>query len=259
MNKENAANKPKVSVIMPAYNRAQYIAEAIKSVTDQTLREWELIVIDDGSTDGTDAIVQELAKADPRVSYHKNEQNLGIAKTRNRGVKLAKADYVAMLDSDDKWVSQDKLTKQLAFFASDEKLGIIGTNATFMDETGKAVGKRTSFPADDAEIRNAELYRNILMQSGLLIRRSAIDQAGGYDSTFSVCDDHDLWLRIGKDWRFMILPSIDLSYRIHSGGITKAKRLKTAREEISILFKFKNEYPGFWKGLLKCLARFLVF
>ena len=100
---------------MPTYNRARYIGEAIKSVQSQTLREWELIVIDDGSADDTESIVKSFIEKDGRVLYFKNEKNLGIAQTRNRGVSLAKADYVAMLDSDDVWISPDKLAKQISF------------------------------------------------------------------------------------------------------------------------------------------------
>ena len=249
---------PKITVIMPTYNRARYIAEAIRSVQSQTLREWEMIVIDDGSTDGTEKIVREIAATDPRISYFKNEKNLGIAKTRNRGVSLAKADYVAMLDSDDIWTSPDKLSKQLDAILKNKKLGIVGVSARFIDEDGKVVGKQTHFPTDDVGIRKTELYRNILMQSGLLIRKSAIEKAGGYDPGFTICDDHDLWLKIGKDWQFMILPSVDLSYRLHASGITKTKHFKTSKEEMKILFKFRKEYQGFLKGIVKCVARFFV-
>jgi glycosyltransferase involved in cell wall biosynthesis len=264
--------KPKISIIMPTFNRAKYIAEAIRSVQSQTLREWELIVIDDGSTDNTESIVRDLTEKDGRISYFKNERNLGIAKTRNRGVSLAKADYVAMLDSDDKWISSEKLVCQLETIEKNMKLGIVGTNACFIDEDGAIIekntnfssgnssnkGKCTNFPSDDAGIRQTELYRNILMQSGLLIKKEAIEKAGGYDSRFTVCDDHDLWLKIGKNWQFMILPSVDLSYRIHKSGITKAKHFKTACEEMKILFKFRKEYPGFFKGLIKCTGRFFI-
>ncbi|MDR3558647.1 MAG: glycosyltransferase family A protein [Candidatus Pacebacteria bacterium] len=258
MAKDNDSNKPKISVIMPTYNRARYIADAIKSAQNQILRDWELIVVDDGSTDETGIIVHEMAKNDPRISYFKNERNLGIATTRNRGVSLAKADYVAMLDSDDIWISPDKLAKQLSFFEHNEKLGIVGTNAFFINEDGKPIGKRTRFPSDDIDIRKVELYRNILMQSGLVIRKSAILQAGGYDPQFSIFDDHDLWLKIGKNYEFMILPSLDLTYRIHKGGITMAKRLKTAQEGMKILFKYKRLYPGFLMGLFTCTGRFFT-
>jgi glycosyltransferase involved in cell wall biosynthesis len=263
---------PKISVIIPTFNRARYIAETIKSVQDQILDNWELIIVDDGSTDNTESIVRDLTEKDGRISYFKNERNLGIAKTRNRGVSLAKADYVAMLDSDDKWISSEKLVCQLETIEKNMKLGIVGTNACFIDEDGAIIekntnfssgnssnkGKCTNFPSDDAGIRQTELYRNILMQSGLLIKKEAIEKAGGYDSRFTVCDDHDLWLKIGKNWQFMILPSVDLSYRIHKSGITKAKHFKTACEEMKILFKFRKEYPGFFKGLIKCTGRFFI-
>jgi glycosyltransferase involved in cell wall biosynthesis len=258
MSYKNILNRPKISVIMPTYNRARYIAEAIRSVQSQTLQEWELIVIDDGSTDDTESIIRDFMEKDGRISYFKNEKNLGIANTRNRGVALAKADYVAMLDSDDKWISPDKLARQLDAFEQNKKLGVVGTNACFVDENDVMIGKNTNFPADDAGIWRTLLYRNILMQSGLLIKKSAIEKAGGYDPTFVICDDHDLWLKIGKDWQFAILPSVDLSYRIHKSGITKAKHFKTAREEMKILFKFKKKYPGFFKGLTKCTVRFFV-
>lgn len=258
MNSENTASKPKISIIMPTFNRARYIAEAIKSVQDQILDKWELIVVDDGSTDDTGIIVQDFSKADHRIQYVRQEKNIGIALTRNRGVSLAQAPYIAMLDSDDKWISTDKLVKQVSFLEQNEKLGIVGTNASFMNENGKVVGNNTNFSSEDLGIRKTELYRNILMQSGLLIRKEAILKAGGYDPKFSIFDDHDLWLNIGKDYEFMILPSVDLSYRVHKGGITMAKRIKTAREGMKILFKYRKYYPGFMIGLFVCVGRFFV-
>jgi glycosyltransferase involved in cell wall biosynthesis len=249
---------PKISIIIPTFNRARYIVEAIKSVQDQILDKWEMIVVDDGSTDNTESIVRGFMEKDSRISYFKNEKNLGIAMTRNRGVSLAQAPYIAMLDSDDRWASPDKLIKQISFLEKNKELGIVGTNASFMDENGKTVGKRTNFPSEDPGIRKTELYRNILMQSGLVIRKSAIEKAGGYDPKFSIFDDHDLWLKIGKDYEFMILPSVDLSYRVHKGGITMAKRIKTAKEGMEILFKYRKYYPGFMIGLFVCVGRFFV-
>ena len=156
------------------------------------------------------------------------------------------------------WASPDKLVKQISFLEQNKKLGIVGVDAYFINEDGKVVGKRTNFPSEDVGIRKTELYRNILMQSGLLIKKEAILKAGGYDPGFTICDDHDLWLKIGKDWQFMILPSVDLSYRLHASGITKTKHFKTSKEEMKILFKFKKEYQGFLKGIVKCVARFFV-
>lgn len=104
---------PLVSVVMPAYNAEKYIEQAILSVVAQTVPDWELLVLDDGSGDATCAIVERLAARDERITLLKNEENLGVAKTRNRGIALCRGRYIAFLDSDDVWHA-DKLEKQLA-------------------------------------------------------------------------------------------------------------------------------------------------
>ncbi len=108
----NAAENPKVSVVMPAYNAGKFIEEAIRSVIAQTVTDWELLVIDDGSTDDTCAVAQTLAQADGRIRFLRNKVNMGVAKTRNRGLELCRGRYVALLDSDDVWYPQ-KLERQL--------------------------------------------------------------------------------------------------------------------------------------------------
>lgn len=109
---EKQAGNPLVSVIMPAYNAERFIGEAINSVILQTMSDWELIVIDDCSTDGSYSIVQNLAQADSRIIVLQNNMNSGVAKTRNRGIGLARGRYIAFLDSDDVW-HPDKLQRQL--------------------------------------------------------------------------------------------------------------------------------------------------
>lgn len=104
---------PLVSVVMPAYNAESYIETAVRSVMEQTVRNWELIILDDGSRDGTCAIARRLAAEDGRIRFLRNPENMGVAKTRNRGIALCAGQYVALLDSDDVW-HPDKLEKQLA-------------------------------------------------------------------------------------------------------------------------------------------------
>lgn len=108
----NYSKSPLISVIMPAYNAEEYLTEAVESVRAQTYTEWELLILDDGSTDGTAEIALKYAKLDSRISYHPNERNMGVAETRNRGFELAKGEWTAMLDSDDAW-HPEKLQKQL--------------------------------------------------------------------------------------------------------------------------------------------------
>ena len=106
-------NSPLVSVIMPAYNAESYIEQAVRSVIGQTIKDWELIVLDDGSQDGTCAIVESLAREDDRIRFVRNVENIGVAKTRNRGFEICSGQYVALLDSDDVW-HPEKLEMQLA-------------------------------------------------------------------------------------------------------------------------------------------------
>lgn len=110
--KRNEEKSPLVSVIMPAYNSEEYLAEAIESVRAQTHTAWELLILDDGSTDKTAEIALRYAELDSRISYHKNERNMGVAETRNKGFELSKGEWTALLDSDDKWYPE-KLCKQL--------------------------------------------------------------------------------------------------------------------------------------------------
>lgn len=129
--------RPLVSVVIPAYNAERFIRETITSVISQTYGNWELWVIDDGSTDSTCEIVEEFAKRDERIRLVKNETNVGVANTRNRGFDLCRGSYVALLDSDDVWFP-DKLARQLAL-ARETGADIIYCSYKMIDETGREV------------------------------------------------------------------------------------------------------------------------
>ena len=105
--------RPLVSVMMTAYNRADLTSEAIESVRRQNYQNWELLVLDDASTDQTEAVVRPMAEEDPRVIYARTEKNLGITKNRNRGFLLARGQYIAVLDCDDLWLDPDKINRQV--------------------------------------------------------------------------------------------------------------------------------------------------
>jgi len=251
----SAAAAPIVSIVMPTHNHANFIAEAIESVRMQTFDQWELLIVDDGSTDDTRAVVEPFLKEDARIRYIRQEENKGIAFTRNNGVAQSQGRHIAMLDSDDAWASSDKLALQVAALDADPKLGIIGTWLEIIDEKGVPTGAMLSYPQDDAGIRAKEIYRNAFAQSSVVFRKDAFTKAGGYDGRFVVTDDHDLWLKIGRSYRFATLPRYDLKYRRHSGNITRTRRITAAHEELEILRRHRAYYPGFYKGLIKGFAR----
>ncbi len=166
------ANQPLVSVIMPAYNAERTISQAIESVLGQTYSDLELLVIDDGSMDGTPAIVRKYAEIDSRVSFLPNEQNMGVAKTRNRGMALAKGVYIALLDSDDYWLPQ-KLERQLQC-ARDTGADIIYCSYAIVDENGEK--KHPDFIVPDRADFESTLIKSTISCSTVMLSAQLVEQ-----------------------------------------------------------------------------------
>jgi glycosyltransferase involved in cell wall biosynthesis len=249
-------NTPKISVIMTAFNREKFIAEAIKSVLAQTFTDWELIVIDDGSTDRTVEIVSPF-KSDPRIRVVRNEKNLGIATTRNKGLQLTRAKYIAPLDSDDIWLDREKLRKQVEFMDENPDYAMLGGGIMHIDVDSKPI-KKVLFPIYDSLIRNIILQFNPFAQSTLIYRKAAALECGGYSTEYKICDDYDLWLKIGAKHKFTNIPQVLSGYRIHGENITKKKRLTAAREILEIVRKNSRLYPRAFLGIAKAYLRILL-
>jgi glycosyltransferase involved in cell wall biosynthesis len=248
--------EPVISIIMPAFNREDLIAESIESALKQTFTDFELIVIDDGSKDKTVEVAKKYLD-DPRVILIQNEKNIGIANTRNKAVKLARGKYIAMLDSDDVWLNNEKLEKQLKFLETNQNYALYGSNIIHIDTSGKHL-KTAQFPLTDSSIRKTILRRNAFAQSTILCRKEAMIQAGLYSTRFAICDDYDLWLRIGRNWKFANSGEAMTGYRIHGGNITHTKRLTAAREVLEIVRMHKDNYPTPSIGLIKAYLRILL-
>jgi glycosyltransferase involved in cell wall biosynthesis len=251
---------PLITIIIPTFNRADFIGQSIESVLAQTYEKWEMIVIDDASTDSTESLMKTYVEKDNRIRYIKNPINLGISKSRNIGLHSARATYIAMLDSDDVWLDPEKLAKQIGAFKKNsghtKPLGIVGTWVTQIDEGGKTL-RNISFAENDAGIRQSFLYVNHIAQSSVLFLKQAALDAGGYDETLATMEDHDLWLNIGMKYEVETLPIYATGYRIHSQSITKKRRERVALDEMSVIRRWKNSYPGATHGLIKGYLRLL--
>jgi glycosyltransferase involved in cell wall biosynthesis len=245
---------PLVTILVATYNRANYIAQAIESARAQTFTDWELIVLDDASTDATESIVRNLATADPRIVYVRHAQNKGIAGNRNAGLALARGTFVAVLDSDDAWTDVTKLARQITYLSEHPDCVAVGTQISVIDENGAETGS-ISYETTDQGIRSHLLGRNQFAQSSIVYRLSAVCAVGGYDGSIIVNDDYDLWLRLGSQGTFANLPDRMTAYREHSGGITKTKRLVSAREHLSIIKKHGKQYSNYLPALLKSYLR----
>ncbi|KKM91263.1 hypothetical protein LCGC14_1230270 [marine sediment metagenome] len=206
--------EPLVTVFSPNYNNAKYISETIESILNQSYSNFEYIIIDDCSTDNSWQIIQRYAEKDKRIKIFRNIKNLGIVKTRNKGlnVRSPKSKYFAINDSDD--VSKlNRLRIQVEFLEKNQDHGIIGSNNFIIDENSNKIGFRP-YPLSDNEIRKKITRFNPISQSSVMIRTKVISQIGLYDENWNVCQDYDYWLRIGINWKLSNLDTPLINYRI---------------------------------------------
>ena len=184
---------PKVYIVMPAYNADRFIEAAIRSVMEQTYPNWELLVIDDGSKDNTVEVVQQLCREDSRIRLLRNEQNMGVAKTRNRGLELCAGQYVALLDSDDLWHPQ-KLQLQLKL-AEETGAALIYCSYGIMDEQGKSV--KGDYLVPEKTDFSAILRENVVGCSTVLLTPE-VTAAYRFETNYHH-EDYVLWLRLLQD------------------------------------------------------------
>lgn len=256
---KNIINSPLVSIMMTSYNRADLIGAAIQSVLSQTYQNWELLILDDASTDDTATVVATIADNDPRIIYSPIPKNLGITKNRNRGFALAKGKYVAVLDCDDVWSHQDKLTKQVNFLETHPEHSLVGTDVIVIDRNGVKT-KELHYAHTDADIRPKMLMRNQFTHSAVLMRRSSLPLPRPYDESgvVSIWEDYDLFLRLGLVGQLANLPEIMTSYRWHGGNISKAQKKNGAWAHLKIIKRYKNDYPNYWLAYIKGLLRLFI-
>lgn len=198
-----------VSVVLPTYNRCRLVCRAIDSVLDQSYRAYELIVVDDGSTDAT---ADRLASYGDRITVIK-QANRGVSAARNAGIQAASGEFIALLDSDDVWLPQ-KLERQLAFFKANPKAVICQTEEIWI-RNGVRVNPGKRHKKHRGMIFEKTLPLCLVSPSAVMIRKSLFDEAGLFDESLPACEDYDLWLRIS--WRYPV-HLIDTPMIIKHGG-----------------------------------------
>ena len=182
--------KPQVSVIIPTYNRGWILKEAIDSVLAQDYKDFELIVVDDGSTDNTSEVLAPYGN-DIRIFFQKNK---GVSAARNRGITEASGQYIAFLDSDDLWLPR-KLSTQINFFNQMPDALICQTEEIWI-RNGRRVNPKKRHKKPSGMIFEPSLELCLVSPSAVMIRRSLFDRVGEFDVTLPACEDYDLWLRI---------------------------------------------------------------
>lgn len=207
--------EPLVSIVMPNYNEAPFLRVALDSILKQTWKNFECIIVDDGSSDGSREIIQEYAQKDPRIIFLANEKNLLICKTLNRGLGVARGKYVARMDSDDVCMP-NRLETQVRFLELPEnsRVGVVGSSVKVINEHGEQVGEK-KFPLGDTDIRNMIWYQTPIQHSSAMIRKQAIEECGNYDNDYVYAEDLELWVKIGQKYELRNLPETLVQYRVH--------------------------------------------
>ena len=212
-------NAVAVSVILPAYNCEKFIGQAIRSVLDQTFRDFELIIVNDGSTDKTE--VEIIAFNDPRIVYINNQQNQGLISSLNRAIDIAKGKYIARMDADD-ICAPSRLAKQRDLLDQREALTMVACTVDLIDENGKNAGvweldRKTLEPE---QIRKQMAYENCIAHPTIMIRADVLKQFKYAPSQVNI-EDYDLWLRLlSHGHQFAKINEPLLLYRIHGNSIT---------------------------------------
>jgi glycosyltransferase involved in cell wall biosynthesis len=203
-----------VSVLICVYNGERFIRDAVASVLGQTYKDIELIVIDDGSEDSTQSILQEIA--DERLRYFRNTRNLGLVYSRTKALEMAKNDLIAIQDADDYSMST-RIAEQVSFLMTNHDVALVGTWAEFLDELTKQPmsAKRWSYSGE--ELRYSLMFRNIFVHSSIMFRKSCIS-ALPYPEYFSVCEDYQFIANISLTHQIHIIPKCLVSYRKHESN-----------------------------------------
>jgi len=208
-----AHESPAISVIIPVYNQAQFLGHAIDSVLAQTWKDYELIVVDDGSTDESGEVAKRYGS---RLRYVR-KANAGGASALNAGVRLAKGSWIAILPSDDMW-EPSKLERQWRFIDIHPEAAFVYSDYLIIDSTGKPQ-RTTSHPVPPERARQRiHLLRGCFINGGsVLLRKSLFEEIGGFDEGNRYAPDYDYWLRVTERYSAVRIPEPLLRYRVHSG------------------------------------------
>ena len=201
---------PKVTVLLSVYNDERFIGEAIDSILSQTFKDFELLIVDDASIDGTIDIIQNYK--DPRVRLVINKENIDITRSLNKGLKLAKGKYIARLDSDDV-STPERLEKQFNFLENNKDYAAVGSRTEYIDEDGNHIGYwKQEISAE--EIFYALSYRCCLTSSSMMFNKEIISKMGNYDESSSHAEDYEIFYRISRKHKIYVIPEYLIKYRI---------------------------------------------
>ncbi len=246
-----------ISVILPTYNGSKYISKSIESVLIQTYNNFELIIINDASTDNVEDIIFNYQKKDTRIIYIKNKLNLEKSKSKNLGVKYSKWVYISFIDDDDIWSDNEKLKKQVNFLIQNKNYWLVWTNAITINENNEQVWK-IIVKNNDKDIRNNLLITNQFVHSSILMKKNLFLKLWWFNNNMNLCEDYDLWLRVWKITKMYNLSHFTIKYLIRNSSTTWKNYKKMQIISINLALKYKNNYPNYYISIIIRLITFFM-
>lgn len=230
---------PKVSIVIPTYNRVDFLPKAVQSVLNQTYRDWEMIIVDDGSIDNTEEVANGYKES--RIRYIAHKYNLGISASRNTGIKNSRGEYIAFLDSDDEWFPE-KISRQMNIFQKeDSKCGVVCTGGyKIKGNQIMSIMSIKSIPINLDSFYERFLFENFIWISSVLVKKECFEKVGLFDENLKSCEDWDMWIRIAKYYQFIFLETPLIKYVIHPGQKSE-NLLDKINARKRILFKYQDE------------------
>lgn len=233
-------NNDIVSIVVASYNMGDYIGLTIESILKQTYQSFELIIIDDGSTDNTpDQVAQFLHESN--IKYIKQE-NQGQPKAKNRGIREASGKYIAFCDADDIW-TPDKLELQLQCFANNTDIGVVYSEVSYIDGEGSPITKEKPYERHQGVITEQLILKNFIPFGTAMVKKECFDTLGLFDENLPMGIDWDLWLRFSLKYKFYYLEKQTYIYRIWPGQMSSNYRGRY-KNAFLIMNKFIESNPG---------------
>jgi glycosyltransferase involved in cell wall biosynthesis len=226
---------------MPAFNAAEFLDDAVCSILEQTFRDFEFIIVDDGSTDETASILAEYAKSDDRLRVFR-QSNGGMISALNRGCSLARGQYIARMDADDISMPQ-RIERQVDYLRANPVVGIVGTWITQMERDGSPRGKWCPSPLPQV-LRWKHFFGGCVHHPSVLIRRGVLEKIDFYRRDAVHVEDLDLWLRASKITEFGNVPELLFKYRVWDGSLSQGRQLQSRERHMQLMASFIGEFLG---------------
>jgi glycosyltransferase involved in cell wall biosynthesis len=239
---------PAVSVVVASYNYGRFLAGALDSALGQTLRDLEVIVVDDGSTDETAEVVKPYL-SDPRVRYQRTD-HVGQSAAKNTGIRMARARLIAFLDADDLWLPE-KLEKQLTLLSAEPTLGVIYSRRLLIDEQGRAL-EYDQPVLHRGRVMDAMFRANFVCFSSALVHRRVLKHVGLFDESLTLAIDYDLWLRVAARYRFDYVDEPLVKYRTGHANLSQR-----TEERLTAVFGIMRRFADSAEGR-RCLGASVV-